>query len=489
LLASENGTLIRRDLWIDEVDGVILDAQRQFYETRTRPVKKIDLKGNILSPGYLDIQINGAYGFDFSVYDGDREKYEQGLDRIMERVVETGVTSLVPTIITQEKSLYPTLLGLLGPRTKPGGANLIGWHAEGPFLQMAKRGAHDPKYIIEAKQGLSTFEEIYGSTALVPSHQLPITKTGWENPQATGVRIITVAPEVSGVREAIAELVSRGLTISIGHSVAGSREATDAIKLGARLITHLFNAMPVLHHRDPGIVGLLGASPAGGGDLPIRGSEWRAETPARRDEKEKAATPGLIGGVAEALQELPTPPRSPKLPAKGLRSGETGREGAFEDPLEGELGFDRPFYEIIVDGVHSHPNSVRLAYMSHKEGCILITDAMHIMDPHLKDGTYDWRDGRRFIKEGVKLYLEGSDTLAGSVISMDICVRNFAKFTGCGLAQAVKCATFNPAKCLGIENKKGSLRAGADADLIVLDREGNVLCTWVAGKKAWGVDF
>jgi len=114
---------------------------------------------------------------------------------------------------------------------------------------------------------------------------------------------------------------------------------------------------------------------------------------------------------------------------------------------------------------------------------------MHIMDPHLKDGTYDWRDGRRFIKEGVKLYLEGSDTLAGSVISMDICVRNFAKFTGCGLAQAVKCATFNPAKCLGIENKKGSLRAGADADLIVLDREGNVLCTWVAGKKAWGVDF
>jgi len=110
---------------------------------------------------------------------------------------------------------------------------------------------------------------------------------------------------------------------------------------------------------------------------------------------------------------------------------------------------------------------------------------MRILDPHLRDGIHEWRDGRRFIKEGDKLYLEGTTTLAGSVVTLDKCVRNFVQFTGCSLGEAIKCATLNPAKCLGIENKKGSLRPGADADLVVLDRHGDVLSTWVKGKKVW----
>ena len=73
-----------------------------------------------------------------------------------------------------------------------------------------------------------------------------------------------------------------------------------------------------------------------------------------------------------------------------------------------------------------------------------------------------------------------------SIITLDACVRNFSLFTSVSLSNAIRCATYNPAKCLGIENKKGTLRPGADADLVVLDRnDGTVLSTWVAGKMVW----
>lgn len=76
-------------------------------------------------------------------------------------------------------------------------------------------------------------------------------------------------------------------------------------------------------------------------------------------------------------------------------------------------------------------------------------------------------------------------THPASVVTLDKCVRNFTKFTGCTLGQALKCATLNPARCLGIENKKGTLRPGADADLVVMDKAGHVLATWVKGVEVW----
>ena len=71
--------------------------------------------------------------------------------------------------------------------------------------------------------------------------------------------------------------------------------------------------------------------------------------------------------------------------------------------------------------------------------------AMKILNPNLEDGIHEWGDGKRIVKESAKLYLEGTTTLAGSIITLDTCVRNFAKFTGCSLGEAIKCATFNPA--------------------------------------------
>ncbi|RPD58145.1 Metallo-dependent hydrolase [Lentinus tigrinus ALCF2SS1-7] len=475
LLPQEDGGLVEKDLWIDERRGVILDSQKTFFVRKERPDRVIDLGGNILSPGFLDIQINGAYNFDFSVYEGDDETYRTGLHRVAEKIVETGVTSLLPTIITQERSLYPKLLHLLRPYSSPTSATLLGWHAEGPFIQFAKRGAHEPQFLLPAKEDIKSFEEVYGAD------NLAVTEDWLMGDHHVGVRVITAAPEVDGVMASIDELVRRGVVFSIGHSIATTGLATAAVQNGARLITHLFNAMPQLHHRDPSIIGLLGASPhlssASSPTSPVSAAFpkiLRVPSSVRRLAAESGPQ-----ATSEAFDDVQTPPLTPILPHAELDDLHL-QKGKVTD-----LAFERPFYELIVDGIHSHPNSVRLAYSSFPEGCILITDAMKILDPHLKDGVHEWRDGKRFVKSGDKLYLEGTDTLAGSVVTLDKCVRNFSRFTGCSLGEAIRCATYNPAKCLGIENRKGTLRPGADADLVVLDRKGKVLSTWVRGREVW----
>lgn len=132
---------------------------------------------------------------------------------------------------------------------------------------------------------------------------------------------------------------------------------------GARLITHLFNAMPQLHHRDPSIIGLIGASPH------LASPFSPARTPTQLPAKSSVAK--LIGGTkptSEAFDDLETPPLTPVLAA--IRKPTTG-VGLVQT-------LDRPFYELIVDGIHSHPNSVRLAYNAFPEGCILITDGLFV---------------------------------------------------------------------------------------------------------------
>ncbi|CAE6470179.1 unnamed protein product [Rhizoctonia solani] len=501
LLALEDGSLVARDLWIDSELGLILDAQQTFFALRTRPSRVIDLNGRILAPGLLDIQINGAFGFDFSIYnnnegipinsaeesraDGD---YVDGLVRVADHIVETGVTGLVPTVVTQQRDIYPKLLSLLVPRDVPRGAHLLGWHAEGPFLQPAKRGAHTQSLLLSAPDGISSLEAVYGVAAL--------------EKHVGGVRIVTAAPEIDGILSSVAPLAERGVIVSIGHSIAPTPIATAAVTHGARLITHLFNAMPQLHHRDPSIIGLLGSSMAGKGDaIGVPRPNHATYAPGKAGPSELSST---LGGksllkkistvnltsptknepkydIAEALQELVTPPLTPlgRSPMVGPAISTSVTIPQTIEPLE------RPFYGMIVDGIHSHPNSVKLAYTAHPEGCVLVTDAMSMLDPHLPDGVHVWRDGKSLVKQGDKLFIEGTDTLAGSVVTMPTCIRNFMAFTSCTIGDAIKCATYNPAKCLGIEARKGTLRAGADADLVVMTPEGEILSTWVSGKKVW----
>ncbi|KAI5475092.1 Metallo-dependent hydrolase [Pseudohyphozyma bogoriensis] len=402
-LALPDGSLRRDDLFIDATAGKLISGQQYFYNARKAVSRVIDLQGAILAPGFIDAQINGAYSKDFSVFEGEEEKYLEDLDEVSRRIVETGTTAYVPTVITQRPDMYPKILPLLKPRSINNGAHVLGYHAEGtprrpllppfrnltithhtgPFLAPCKKGCHNEHYLIEAPEGIKSFDEAYSAEAL----------------DQPGVKVITAAPDVPGVLSAITPVTERGVTFSIGHSNASVELATAAVGHGATWVTHLFNAMPQMHHRNPGVIGVLGA-------------------------KKEA---------------------------------------------------DRPFYGIIADAIHVHPSAVRLAYDCHPNGAVLVTDAMSLMNPRLPDGRHDWREGRYITKTGLSLFVDGTDTLAGSAISMDHCVRNLADFTSISLGKAIRCATWNVAQMLGgeVKERKGALLPGKDADLVVLSEEGN----------------
>ncbi|KAJ3108894.1 hexokinase A [Physocladia obscura] len=128
---------------------------------------------------------------------------------------------------------------------------------------------------------------------------------------------------------------------------------------------------------------------------------------------------------------------------------------------------EKPYYGIIADGVHADPSSVRIAYVAHPEGCILVTDA--IAAAGVEGDNFMLGTMRIRRKSNVEVVIEGTNTLAGSVATMPTCIRNLVQFTGCTLAQAINAATMHPAKSIGISDRKGTLMPGTDADFVILD--------------------
>lgn len=179
-------------------------------------------------------------------------------------------------------------------------------------------------------------------------------------------------------------------------SVASTEVATAAIQHGARLITHLFNAMPQLHHRDPSIIGLLGASPYSSNPISVHlpCNLWQPLSPVSLTPSETQEPPPVLPG-SEAFDHDRTPP-DPITPSIISRSASLKVKIPtmhLEKGRVADMSFERPFFGIIVDGIHCHPNSVRvcwwilllvtaiqlpfkLAYSSHPDGCILITDGV-----------------------------------------------------------------------------------------------------------------
>lgn len=140
----------------------------------------------------------------------------------------------------------------LGPsgtsRLAEDGAESLGAHCEGPFLNPGKNGIHNLDVLIQADSGFRDLEDCYGASNLNPK----------PDGRPAQVKLITAAPELGKMNSAIPEVVSKNIIFSIGHSEATYEEASAAVKSGATMITHLFNAMRPLHHRNPGIFGVLG---------------------------------------------------------------------------------------------------------------------------------------------------------------------------------------------------------------------------------------
>jgi N-acetylglucosamine-6-phosphate deacetylase len=178
----------------------------------------------IAVPGFVDVQVNGFGGVDFLETDGD------GYRQAGEALLETGVTSFLPTLITApEKDL---LAALAEVPAAPVGPRILGVHLEGPFLAGRRLGTH-------RSDGRRDPDGALLDRLLA----------------AGPVRMMTLAPELPGALELIDYLVARGVTVSCGHSDATAEQATAAFNRGARMVTHLFNAMRPFNHREPGIVG------------------------------------------------------------------------------------------------------------------------------------------------------------------------------------------------------------------------------------------
>jgi N-acetylglucosamine-6-phosphate deacetylase len=180
----------------------------------------------LIARGLCDLQVNGAVGVE--VVDG-----APALERIDAALLARGVTSYLPTIVSTEPEQAATALEAIGEFARDPASPVEGAHLEGPFLNPEFRGAHHPGRLRRPGVGAAPY---------------------YDDP---AVRLVTVAPEIDGGFDLVAELARRpAVTVSLGHSGATAEHAARAVGAGARLVTHVFNAMAPIHHRDPGLAGL-----------------------------------------------------------------------------------------------------------------------------------------------------------------------------------------------------------------------------------------
>ena len=325
----------------------------------------IDATGMTVAPGLIDLHFHGARGFDFC------DATPQALAAIAEYEAAQGVTSICPATMTfTEETLLPIMANAAAFKPTARQAELVGINMEGPFISPNKVGAQNPLYVQQADVGmLARLQEASGGL----------------------VKLVDIAPEEPGALEFIRQ-EHGGVRISLAHTCADYSTAAAAFEAGARHMTHLFNAMPGLHHRKPG---------------PI---------------------------AAAAERDDITP-------------------------------------EIICDGVHIHPSMVRLAFrLFGPERMILISDTMEAAG--LADGEYSL-GGQAVTVRGNRATLHDG-TLAGSNTNLALCLGVAVRDMGIPLEHALRAATLNPARALGIEASKGSIAPGKAADCIILNGEARV---------------
>lgn len=212
-------------------DGVLRPGELTYSDGIITDVRgRADAPDQTIAPGFIDLQLNGAYGHDFTAN-------PESVHHVAAHLLQTGVTGFLPTIITSPLESYRRALDALSPldlAARSGKqARIHGFHFEGPYLSPQRKGAHNPAYLRR------------------PVDLLADGITG------DGLRMMTLAPELEHGLHAIGDLRARGVLVSLGHSAATYDQTIAALDAGATWGTHLFNAMSPLHHREPGIIGAL----------------------------------------------------------------------------------------------------------------------------------------------------------------------------------------------------------------------------------------
>jgi len=188
-----------------------------------------------IAPGLIDVQVNGAGGVDLT----SASEPPEALEAVARTLAAHGVTAFCPTVVSSPAELILDRLAAYRARRIRGTAACLGAHIEGPFIDPQHRGVHDPTMLRAASA-----EEIEGWLRSGPP------------------KIVTLAPELPGGLDAVRQLAAAKVVVSLGHSGANSTDARLGLAAGASMGTHVFNAMPPLHHRAPGLVGALLASDA-----------------------------------------------------------------------------------------------------------------------------------------------------------------------------------------------------------------------------------
>lgn len=207
------------------VDVAVVDGLVAAAPAPHAPV--YDASGLHVLPGFLDLQVNGAAGIDLTLQPERLWEVAAALPRF-------GVTAFLPTVITSSPEARSRALAVLaaGPPTGWAGAEPLGLHFEGPMIATARKGAHPASWLRE------------------PSVELV---ERWS--RYAGVAMVTLAPELPGALDVVDLLVARGVVVAVGHTEATAAEVAAAVDRGARVVTHLGNAMPPLGGRAPGPVG------------------------------------------------------------------------------------------------------------------------------------------------------------------------------------------------------------------------------------------
>lgn len=357
---------------LEVADGKIVNVYP--FGTKTADV---DYGNKRIVPGFIDVHTHGAYGFDTN--DGEPE----GLRDWMRRIPEEGVTSILPTTVTQMPEVLTKAVANVAKVVEEGyeGAEILGIHFEGPYLDMEYKGAQPPEAI--AKPTVEQFK-MYQEAA----HGM--------------IKYITMAPEHDPEFALTKYCSQNGVVVSMGHSSASYEQALMGIANGAMSMTHVYNGMTPYHHRTPGLV-----------------------------------------GTALRVRDI--------------------------------------YGEIICDGCHSHLAALNNFFIAKgRDYSIMISDSLRAK--HCPPGgNYELGGHPIEIGEDGLARLKGTDTIAGSTLNINKGLRILVEEAMVPFDAALNSCTINPARVLRVDDRKGKLTAGYDADIVVLEDDYAVAQTYCKG--------